>query len=216
MLHIVKAHYYSIKKWRNCVYLKKWDDYYILEPFNFGFDEAADLFEGILMEDEFVLFGFKFYDFDINKLDELLDGNLKKTYESLLETGLVDTTISTEEEESTLRQKEEFFAKRKVFTNNEWLMKYVPKLRREPKTTWIRPGSREEMIKILKMTTIDHQFMCVLINNERDFNTYRLGIKLVEGDENNEQIFTENKKGTFENDVLPRLRRLFPNIEHTQ
>jgi hypothetical protein len=58
--------------------------------------------------------------------------------------------------------------------------------------------------------------MCVLINNERDFNTYRLGIKLVEGDENNELIFTENKKGTFANDVLPRLRRLFPNIEHTQ
>lgn len=197
------------------MYLKKWDDYYSLEPFNFGFVEEADLIEGILMEDEFVLFGFKFYDFDISKLDELLDEDLKRTYESLLELGLVDITVSTEEE-STKREVEEFISKRTVFTNNEWLMKYVPKLRKEPMTTWIRPGTREEMIKILKMTTIDNQFMCVLINNERDFNTYRIGIKLVEGDENNELIFIEKKKDTFANDVLPRLRRLFPNIEHTK
>jgi hypothetical protein len=195
------------------VYLKKWNDYYILEPFNYGNDEVADLFEGIIMEDEFILFGFKFYDFDINKLDELLDENLKMTYESLLESGLVDTTVSTEEE-SLLRQKDEFIAKRTIFTNSEWLIKYVPKLRREPMTTWIRPGSREEMIKLLKITTIDHQFMCVLINNDRDFKTYRIGIKLVEGEENNELIFIENKKGTFVNDVLPRLKRLFTNIEH--
>jgi hypothetical protein len=72
------------------------------------------------------------------------------------------------------------------------------------------------MIKILKMTTIDHQFMCILINNERDFNTYRIGIKLVEGDENNELIFIENKKDTFANDALPRLKRLPPIIEHTK
>jgi hypothetical protein len=197
------------------VYLKKWNDYYILEPFNFGFDEAADLIEGILMEEEFVVFGFKLYDFDISKLNELLDENLKKTYESLIESGLVDTTVSTEEE-ITLRKKEEFIAKRTVFTNNEWLMKYVHKLRREPMTTWIRPGSREEVIEILKMTTIDNQFMCVLINNEQDFNTYRLGIKLIEGEENNELIFIENKKDTFLKDVLPRLKMLYPNIEHTK
>jgi hypothetical protein len=66
------------------VYLYKRNGYYVLGPINFGFGEEADLLDGILMEGEFVLFGFKLYDFDISKLDELLDENLKKTYESLL------------------------------------------------------------------------------------------------------------------------------------
>jgi hypothetical protein len=197
-----------------CLYLNKKNDYFILEPFNFGFNEEADLLEGILMEDEFVLFGFKFYDFDINKLDELLDEDLKKGYEALLESGFIDTRVPPEEEREQ-RELEEFISKRTTFTNNEWIMEYIPKLRNEPMTTWIRPESREEMIKILKMTTIDYQFMCVLIKNDQEFNTYRIGIKLVEGEENNELIFIENKKGTFIKDVLPRLKRLYPNIEHT-
>jgi hypothetical protein len=196
------------------LYLNKKNNYYILEPFNFEFVEEADLLEGILMEDEFVLFGFKFYDFDINKLDELLDEDLKKGYKAALESGVFDTTVSPEEERAQ-KELEEFISKRTTFTNNEWMMKHTSKIRNEPMTTWIRPESREEMIKILKMTTIDYQFMCVLINNDQDFNTYRIGIKLVEGDENNELIFIENKKDTFLKDVLPRLKRIYPNIELT-
>jgi len=80
-------------------------------------------------------------------------------------------------------------------------------------TTWIKPETKEEFIRALKITTIEHEFMCVFIKENHDFNTYRIGIKLVEGDESNELIFVENKNGTFLNEVLPKLKKIYKSIE---
>ncbi|MGG2026128.1 hypothetical protein AB1282_10540 [Gottfriedia sp. S16(2024)] len=190
--------------------LYKKDYYYVLSPFNYDLEEQADFLQSILEDDEVVLFGYKLYDFDISKLDELLDENLKRIYESMID--MIDTTITSEE----LKEKNDnadFLNRRAVFLNEEWVMDHTPKMRNEPLTTWIKPQTREEFIRALKITTIDHEFMCILIKENHDFNTYRVGIKLVEGEESNELILVENKNGTILNEILPKFKKIYKNIE---
>ncbi|WP_088069999.1 hypothetical protein [Gottfriedia luciferensis] len=188
----------------------KKDYYYVLRPFNYDFEEQVDFLQNILENDEVVLFGYKLYDFDLSNSDELLDENLKRYYESMID--LIDTTISSEELKEK-NDKADFLNGKAEFLNEEWILDHTPKMRNEPLTTWVKPETKEEFIRALKITTIDHEFMCVFIKENHDFNTYRIGIKLVEGDESNELIIVENKNGTFLNDVLPRLKKIYKNIE---
>ncbi|MEE6452723.1 hypothetical protein RAH41_19340 [Gottfriedia acidiceleris] len=191
--------------------LYKENYYYVLRPFNYDFEEQANFLNIILEDDEVVLFGYKLYDFDITKLDELIDENLKRIYESMID--MIDSTMPPEDEEEENNGKADFLNRKAVFLNEEWILEHTPKMRNEPLTTWIKPETKEEFIRALKITTMEHEFMCVFIKQNHDFNTYRIGIKLVEGVESNELIFVENKNCTFLNEVLPKLKKIYKNIE---
>jgi hypothetical protein len=106
-----------------------------------------------------------------------------------------------------------FINERKVFTNCEWVLPWVPSFAfweppgsgNPPKIIWFRVKNEYEVFKALK---IDWLFRCVLVPQNLPFKDHTFVLFLEEGDSYSSLGFIEKQIGIFESSVLPKLNHL--------